>query len=63
MALAKNYITRFAIPSLSDADRQALLSADTSEERNRLIWKAYGIDTEKVLRRVSTGSAPYDTVG
>ena len=47
MALAKNYITRFSIPSLSDADKKALLSADTVEEHNRLIWKAYGIDPRK----------------
>ncbi len=45
MALAKNYIARFAIPSLKGEERRAILSASTSEERNRLVWKAYGIDS------------------
>ena len=43
MALAKNYIVRFSIPRLSQDEKTALLNARTSAERNRLVWRAYGI--------------------
>lgn len=43
MALAKNYLVRFSIPELSVGGRKALLSATTSAERNRLVWRAFGI--------------------
>ena len=41
MALAKNYIVRFSIPSLPKKERRSLLEARTLEARNRLVWKAY----------------------
>ena len=51
MALAKNYIVRFSIPSLTKSERSALLSAATSNERNRLVWKAYGINVSQFTRQ------------
>ena len=48
MALAKNYIVRYSIPSLSKEERHALFAARTSEERNRLVWNAYGIEPVNV---------------
>ena len=51
MALAKNYIVRFSMPSLTKSERSALLSAATSNERNRLVWKAYGINVSPSTQR------------
>ena len=45
MALAKNYIVRFSIPYLPKNEKNALLKARTTGERNRLVWRAYGIDS------------------
>ncbi len=50
MALAKNYIVRFSIPSLPAGERRALLAARTPAERNRLVWKAYGIKPPETER-------------
>ena len=50
MALAKNYIVQFAIPRLPQNERTALLNARTSAERNRLVWRAYGILDEPLTR-------------
>lgn len=46
MALAKNYLARFSIPQLGSHDRALLLSADTADERNALVWKSFGFNRE-----------------
>lgn len=48
MSLAKNYLVRFSIPNLVGEERKALLSANTSEEKNRLVWKAFNISPSEV---------------
>lgn len=51
MAFAKNYITRFSIPQLDETARRRLLKAKSAEERNRLVWDAYGIANPPSLEK------------
>lgn len=48
MAFAKNYLVRFSIPQLGTRDRALLLSAETADERNALVWKSFGFNREDV---------------
>ena len=48
MAFAKNYLVRFSIPQLGARDRALLLSAETADERNALVWKSFGFNREDV---------------
>lgn len=43
MAFAKNYIAKFTIPTLSDAEKAWLLDEHEKAEENLWIWKKYGI--------------------
>lgn len=42
MALAKNYIVGFSIPSLPPAERAALMAISSKKELNKRIWSLYG---------------------
>lgn len=48
MALAKNYITRFSIPTLTEVEKRQLLSQRDLAERNCMIWEKYGIQKEQI---------------
>lgn len=48
MALAKNYIVKFAIPELSKSEIKMLLSETNSKKRNELIWKMYDIEPNQI---------------
>jgi len=48
MSFAKNYIVKFSIPNLNDAEMTYLLSNPPRAEMNALIWGKYGIDPSKL---------------
>lgn len=48
MALAKNYITGFSIPELTEAEKNQLLCQHDLVVRNRMIWEKYGIRKEQI---------------
>lgn len=48
MALAKNYIIKFAIPELNKSEIKMLLSETNSKKRNELIWKMYDIEPNQI---------------
>lgn len=48
MAFAKNYITKFTIPSLEAWEKDLLLSFQSREERDTWIWSKYGIETNQI---------------
>lgn len=48
MALAKNYITKFSIPTLTDVEKKQLISQQDSVARNYMIWEKYGIQKEQI---------------
>lgn len=53
MAFAKNYITGFSIPALTDTEKKRLLSLKTKKKVNEFIWGKYGID-EKDIEALKT---------
>lgn len=44
MAFAKNYIARFGIPFFTETEKLELLSFCNSAEKNRWLWRKYGIE-------------------
>ena len=53
MSLAKNYLINFTIPSITDKEKQYLLSTGPSvKEINEWIWKKYGVEKDKIYTLV-----------
>ena len=55
MALAKNYIKNFGIPTLTDNEKESVLTLP-SEERERFIAELYNLNYQDVKRYIELAS-------
>ena len=55
MALAKNYIKNFGIPTLTDTEKESVLTLP-SEERERFIAELYNLNYQDVKHYIELAS-------